>query len=153
MQVMQAEDSRSRSARDARNDVRKNCSKLRKSVSFSGFERTLIRNPAAGAAKPPGRPEAERTLTTAQAIRENEDRLQSNGRRESVEHTKIIGLRIKRRKNQATKSTGWMPWHHQPKKDVASCEKLRGAASKHRSADIRMGKPGKGRPCHRKVNS
>ena len=33
--------------------------------------------------------------------------------------------------NQATKSTGWMPWHHTPKKDVASCEKLRGAASRH----------------------
>ena len=25
-----------------------------------------------------------------------------------------------------------------PKKDVTSCEKLRGAANKHRSADIRM---------------
>ena len=44
---------------------------------------------------------------------------------------KSIGLRIERRKNQATKSTGWMPWHHTPKKDVASCEKLRGAASRH----------------------
>ena len=44
---------------------------------------------------------------------------------------KTIGLRIERRKNQATKSTGWMPWHHTPKKDVASCEKQRGAASKH----------------------
>ena len=53
------------------------------------------------------------------------------------------GLRIKRRKNQATKSTGWMPWHHTPTKDVASCEKLRGAASRHRSVDIRMGKPGR----------
>ena len=28
-----------------------------------------------------------------------------------------------------------------PKKDVTSCEKLRGAANKHRSAGIRMGKP------------
>ena len=35
-----------------------------------------------------------------------------------------------------------MPWHHTPKKDVASCDKLRGAASRHRSADVRMGEPG-----------
>ena len=36
----------------------------------------------------------------------------------------------KRRKNQANKSTGWMPRHHTPTKVVASCEKLRGAASR-----------------------
>ena len=35
-----------------------------------------------------------------------------------------------------------MPRHHTPKKDVASCEKLRGVASRQRSVDIRMGKPG-----------
>ena len=29
-------------------------------------------------------------------------------------------------------------------KDAASCEKPRGAASKHRAVDIRMGKPGSG---------
>ena len=34
-----------------------------------------------------------------------------------------------------------MPWHREPKKDVTSCEKLRGAANKHRSVDIRMGEP------------
>ena len=48
----------------------------------------------------------------------------------------------KRRKNQANKSAGWMPRHHTPKKDVASCEKPRGAASRQRTVDIRMGKPG-----------
>ncbi len=32
-----------------------------------------------------------------------------------------------------------------PKKDVTSCEKPRGAASKHRAVDIRMGEPGLGR--------
>ena len=53
----------------------------------------------------------------------------------------VSGSRTTR--NQATKSTGWMPWHHTPTKDVASCEKLRGAASRHRSVDIRMGKPGR----------
>ena len=41
-----------------------------------------------------------------------------------------IGLRTKRRKNQANKSTGWMPRHHTPRKVVASCDKLRGAASR-----------------------
>ena len=35
-----------------------------------------------------------------------------------------------------------MPRHQAPKKDVASCEKLRGAASRLRTVDIRMGKPG-----------
>ena len=34
-------------------------------------------------------------------------------------------------KDQARKSTGRMPRHQTPKKDVASCEKLRGAASRH----------------------
>jgi hypothetical protein len=33
--------------------------------------------------------------------------------------------------DQAMKSVGWMPWHQEPKKDVASCEKLWGAASRH----------------------
>jgi len=32
---------------------------------------------------------------------------------------------------QAKKGTGRMPWHWEPKKDVISCEKLRGAANKH----------------------
>ena len=42
---------------------------------------------------------------------------------------------------QAKKSTERMPWHWEPKKDVTSCDKLRGAANKLRSADFRMGKP------------
>ncbi len=37
-----------------------------------------------------------------------------------------------------------MPWHWAPKKDVASCEKLREGANNLRSADIRMGKPAQG---------
>ena len=32
----------------------------------------------------------------------------------------------------------WMPWYMAPKKDVTSCEKLRGGANILRSADIRM---------------
>ena len=42
---------------------------------------------------------------------------------------------------QANKSTGRMPWHQEPTKDVTSCDKPRGAANKHRSGDFRMGKP------------
>ena len=44
-------------------------------------------------------------------------------------------------KDQANKSVGRMPWHQEPTKDVISCEKLRGGANIHRSADIRMGEP------------
>jgi hypothetical protein len=42
---------------------------------------------------------------------------------------------------QAKKCTWWMPRHEPATKDVASCEKPRGAASEHRSGDVRMGKP------------
>ncbi len=41
-----------------------------------------------------------------------------------------------------------MPWHGQAMKDVISCDKLRGAANKHGSADFRMGKPGIVKRCH-----
>jgi hypothetical protein len=34
-----------------------------------------------------------------------------------------------------------MPWHQEPKKDVASCEKPRVVASRHRTGDLRMGQP------------
>ena len=42
---------------------------------------------------------------------------------------------------QADKCTRWMPRYEPAMKDVASCEKLRGAAGKRRSGDVRMGKP------------
>jgi hypothetical protein len=32
---------------------------------------------------------------------------------------------------QATKGARWMPWQKQAMKDVASCDKPRGAASRH----------------------
>ena len=47
--------------------------------------------------------------------------------------------------SQANKCTRWMPRHKPAMKDVASCEKPRGAASEHRSGGIRMGQPGGGR--------
>ena len=37
-----------------------------------------------------------------------------------------------------------MPWHQQPKKDAAICEKPRGVESRQRSGGIRMGKPANG---------
>ncbi len=42
---------------------------------------------------------------------------------------------------QVTKSTWWMPRHQKAKKDAASCEKLRGVASRLWSGDLRMGQP------------
>ena len=42
---------------------------------------------------------------------------------------------------QATKGTRWMPWRQEAMKDVVSCDKLRGAANRLRSGDLRMGKP------------
>ena len=54
---------------------------------------------------------------------------------------------------QAIKSVGRMTWHHEPKKDVTSCEKLRLGANIHRPADIRMGKPGTAIPYHCMVNT
>ena len=47
-----------------------------------------------------------------------------------------------RKDGQATKGAGRMPWHQRPKKDAVSCEKLRGVASTHRSADVRMEQSG-----------
>ena len=46
-------------------------------------------------------------------------------------------------RGQATKSEWWMPWRREAMKDVASCDKPRGAASRHRSEDVRMGEPGR----------
>src|SRR5438270_12145839 len=47
-------------------------------------------------------------------------------------------------RGQATKSERWMPWRREAMKGVASCDKPRGAASRHRSEDARMGEPGWG---------
>ena len=51
---------------------------------------------------------------------------------------------IKKYRRQATKSERWMPWRREATKDVASCDKPRGAASRLRSEDARMGEPGWG---------
>ena len=64
---------------------------------------------------------------------------------------RINGLEIKR--NQAKKSIGRMPRHQAPKKDVASCEKLRGAASRQRTVGIRMGEPGGQEVRHTEMNT
>ena len=43
-----------------------------------------------------------------------------------------------KREDQATKGLRRMPWYVAPKKDVTSCEKLRGGANIQRAVDIRM---------------
>ncbi len=43
--------------------------------------------------------------------------------------------------SQARKGEWWIPRHTEAKKDVVTDEKLRGAGSKHRSGDVRMGQP------------
>ena len=42
------------------------------------------------------------------------------------------------------KGSWWMPWRQGAKKDVASCDKPRGAVSRLRSGDFRMGQPAAG---------
>jgi hypothetical protein len=42
---------------------------------------------------------------------------------------------------EVCKSIRWMPKHCKTMKDVANCEKPRGAVSEQRSGDIRMGQP------------
>jgi hypothetical protein len=44
-------------------------------------------------------------------------------------------------RGQDTKGGRWMPWRQEAMKGVASCEKPRGAASRPRAADARMGEP------------
>ena len=48
-------------------------------------------------------------------------------------------MRIARK--EGNKSVRWMPRLSEAKKDVVSCEKLRGTANRYRSGDIRMGQP------------
>ena len=84
------------------------------------------------------------TLTTAQRRRFRKGQITDSGkakreaetgrRKGSAERrhiSKVSWSQEKRRKNQANKSTGWMPWRQPPMKDAASCEKLRGTASKY----------------------
>ena len=42
---------------------------------------------------------------------------------------------------KVTKGVWGMPWLSEAKKDVISCDKLRGGANNLRSVDFRMGKP------------
>ena len=56
----------------------------------------------------------------------------------------VLGEDGEQTAGQVDKCTRGMPRYEPAMKDVASCEKLRGAASKHRSGDVRMGKPGRG---------
>ena len=66
-------------------------------------------------------------------------------RKELMELLRLGGGSIGDIVSQANKCTRWMPRHKPAMKDVASCEKPRGAASERRSGGIRMGQPGGGR--------
>ena len=46
----------------------------------------------------------------------------------------------KERKIKLQRAYRRMPWYMAPKKDVTSCEKLRGVANRLRSVDVRMRK-------------
>ena len=51
-------------------------------------------------------------------------------------------------KGQARKGAGRMPWHREPKKDVASCEKLRSVASRRYEPQMsEWSNPHSGRLC------
>ena len=65
-----------------------------------------------------------------------------------LKQQKMMNIIQKRIKGQAIKSIGRMPWHQEPKKDVTSCDKLRVAANRHRTADFRMGEPNKSETCY-----
>ena len=58
-------------------------------------------------------------------------------------------LKLETRK--LSKSVRGMPRLSEAKKDVTSCEKLRGGANSPRSADVRMGEPGRLKTCHRET--
>ena len=47
-------------------------------------------------------------------------------------------MQSEKRKIKLQRAYRRMPWYMAPKKDVTSCEKLRGAANEPRSADVRM---------------
>ena len=62
----------------------------------------------------------------------------SGGEEQSISIMRFLGARWPQGCNalskfcgQATKGAWWMPWQKQAMKDVASCDKLRGAASRH----------------------
>ena len=64
-----------------------------------------------------------------------------NTQRECRLKTEYSVKKREEEKGQERKGKGRMPRYQEPKKDVESCAKPRGAAHKHRAVDIRMGKP------------
>ena len=69
-------------------------------------------------------------------------RRQSEARHKAIEGSlKTAQAKKERVLGQARKGVWWMPRRQEAKKDAASCDKPRGAASEHRSVDVRMGEP------------
>ena len=56
---------------------------------------------------------------------------------QEIQSESIRGFYLKK----VTKGVRRMPWLSEAKKDVTSCDKLRGLANTNRSADFRMGQP------------
>ena len=66
------------------------------------------------------------------------------GSRKTHLYNQIASIPLTSHQYQATKGTRGMPRHVGPMKDVADCDKPRGAASRLRSVDLRMGQPARG---------
>ncbi len=58
-----------------------------------------------------------------------------------TEKNRIKSIQTEYENKKVNKSVWRMPWLLEAKKDVTSCEKLRGGANNLSSADIRMGQP------------
>ena len=61
-----------------------------------------------------------------------------------IQRFSSVARRCSPSRGQATKGERWMPWRREAMKGVASCDMPRGAASRPRSEDARMGEPGWG---------
>ena len=75
--------------------------------------------------------EKKKSVNRVKPFHEIKDNLICLEETQAIQRTKKDELANSLRKVQAKKSTRRMPWHQEPKKDVTSCDKPRGAANKH----------------------
>ena len=74
--------------------------------------------------------EKKKSVNRVKPFHEIKDNLICLEETQAIQRTKKDELANSLRKVQAKKSTRRMPWHQEPKKDVTSCDKPRGAANK-----------------------
>ena len=92
-------------------------------------------------------------VNKAKNVKSNFKALVLQERISRVKRNRIFWVKTsRRREDQATKGLRRMPWYMAPKKDVTSCEKLRGGANIQRSADIRMRELSTRRVCYHYMN-